>query len=250
MTRRGYFAAVIFLTRTISHKFMIKAILLDFNGVVIDDEKIQMKAYQELLAAEGVELTEEDYLASLGMDDRTFVAAAYERRGKKADASKIDEIVANKASKWREIVGDDLPLFDGIENFVEKMAHEFALGVVSMERRGQIEYVLERAGLARHFSTIVSAEDVSNCKPDPECYRLGFQRLDNVRTSKGHLPMTHDECLVIEDSPPGVLSARNADLPALGVSNTVDAEALRAAGAGAVASDLRDWMPESIRRVF
>lgn len=229
---------------------MIKAILLDFNGVVIDDEKIQMKAYQELLSAEGVELTEEDYLASLGMDDRTFVAAAYERKGKKADAAKIDEIVAGKAAKWREIVGDNMPLFDGIENFVEKMSNEFALGVVSMERRGQIEYVLEKAGLTKHFAAIVSAEDVSNCKPDPECYRLGFQRIDSVRTSQGHLPMTHSECLVIEDAPPGVAAARNADLPVLGVANTVSADDLRAAGAAAIARDLRDWMPESIRRVF
>jgi len=62
--------------------------------------------------------------------------------------------------------------------------------------------------------------------------------------------MTHNDCLVIEDSPPGIVGARKADLPALGVTNTVSAEELRAAGAGAVAIDLRDWMPESIRRVF
>lgn len=62
--------------------------------------------------------------------------------------------------------------------------------------------------------------------------------------------MTHSECLVVEDSPPGVVAARNADLPVLGVANTVSPEALRNAGAGAVAKDLRDWMPESIRRVF
>ena len=229
---------------------MIKSILMDFNGVIIDDEKVQMRAYQELLTPEGVELTEDDYLASLGMDDRTFVAAAYERKGKKADSAKIDEIIAAKFVKWREIVGDDLPLFEGIGNFIEKMSHEFTLGVVSMERRHQIEYVLDKSGLAKHFSTIVSAEDVANCKPDPQCFRIGFGRLDAIRTAKGHLPMTHSECLVIEDSPPGVTAARNADLPALGVTNTVDGDALRAAGAAAVAKDLRDWMPESIRRIF
>jgi beta-phosphoglucomutase-like phosphatase (HAD superfamily) len=62
--------------------------------------------------------------------------------------------------------------------------------------------------------------------------------------------MTHSECLVIEDTAPGIMAAKNADLPALGVTNTVDAATLRAAGAGAIAADLRDWMPESIRRVF
>lgn len=229
---------------------MIKAILFDFNGVIIDDEPIQMRAYQELLSAEGVELTEEDYAASHGMDDRTFVKAAYERGGKTVDEAKSNEIIDAKFGKWREIVGDKLPLFEGIGDFVEKMSHEFALGVVSMERGTQIEHVLERAGLAKHFSVIVSATDVDVCKPDPQCYRAGFNKIDRHRIKQGHLPMTHGECLVIEDTVQGIQAARAADLPVLGVTNTISADELRTAGAGAVAKDLRDWMPESIRRVF
>ncbi len=229
---------------------MIKAILFDFNGVIIDDEPIQMRVYQELLAAEGVELTEEDYAASHGMDDVTFVKAAYERRDKTVDDKKMSEIIDAKFAKWREVVGDDLPLFEGIENFVEKMSHDFALGLVSMERGDQIEYVLDKAGMTKHFSVIVSASDVTACKPDPQCYRAGFNKLDLFRIDQGHLPMTHGECLVIEDTVPGIMSARAADLPALGVANTVSADELRKAGAAAVANDLRDWMPESIRRVF
>ncbi len=229
---------------------VVKAILFDFNGVIIDDEPIQMRAYQELLSAEGVELTNEDYAASHGMDDKTFVRAAYERHGKTVDDAKMKEIIDAKFVKWREIVGDNLPLFPGIGDFVEKMSHEFALGVVSMEKGEQIEYVLEKAGLLKHFSVIVSANEVSACKPDPECYRAGFHDIDLFRIGQGHLPMTHRECLVIEDTVPGIQAARNADLPALGVTNTVDAVSLRSAGAGAIASDLRDWMPESIRRVF
>src|SRR5258708_4365095 len=229
---------------------MIKAIMMDFNGVIINDEPVQMRAYQEILKDESVDLTEADYFSALGMDDRTFVAAAFERVGKKTAPDKIEDIVKAKSAKWKEIVDADLPLFDGIRDFIEKMSREFALGIVSMSRRHEIDFVLEKSGLGKFFSTIVSSEDASKCKPDPECFRVGFQRLDSVRTSQGHLPMTHGECLVIEDSPPGVTGARNADLPALGVTNTVSASELRAAGAGAIATDLRDWMPDSIRRVF
>ena len=229
---------------------MIKAILMDFNGVIINDEPIQMRAYQEILKDNGVELTEADYFASLGMDDRTFVAAAFERAGKTIEKVEIDEIVLAKSAKWKTSVENELPLFEGIDGFVEKMAREFTLGIVSMSGRQEIDFVLNQSGLAKYFSIVVSAADVSKCKPDPECFRVGFRRIDTLRTEQGHLPMTHGECLVIEDSPPGIMGARDADLPALGVTNTVSAAELRAAGAMAVATDLRDWMPESIRRVF
>ena len=229
---------------------MIKAILMDFNGVIIDDEAIQMRVYQDVLGARGVELTEEDYYASLGMDDWTFVRAAYERKGKTADDATCDDVVAEKDGKWLELVADKLPLFEGVEGFVKKAAQDFSLGIVSMAPRQEIEYALDRSGLAKYFSTIVAARDVTACKPDPQCYRLGFRDLDAARTAAGHLPMTHDECLVIEDSPPGVVAARRADLQALGVTNTVTADRLCEAGARAVATDLRDWMPETIRLVF
>jgi beta-phosphoglucomutase len=229
---------------------MIKAILMDFNGVIIDDELIQMRAYQEVLSAEGIDLNEDDYMASLGMDDRTFVAAAYERAGKTVDEAKTAELTSAKLAMWREVVADDLPLFEGVEDFIAKMAREFTLGIVSMSGSNEIEYVLEKGGLRHYFASIVSADDVSNCKPDPEIFRTGFRLVDSSRSAAGHLPITHSECLVIEDSPPGVLGARRADLPVLGVANTVSDDELRKAGAGAVAKDLKDWMPETIRLVF
>lgn len=229
---------------------MIKAILMDFNGVIIDDEPIQMKAYQEILKEEGIEVTEETYLASLGMDDKTFVEAAYERAGKTPETNKVLEVTLAKTNRWRDLIAAEVPLFPGIPNFVEKMSREFALGIVSMAKREEINHVLDITGLGKFFSVIVSAEQVTHCKPHPECYRIGFRELDLARTGSGHLPMTHKDCLVIEDSPPGVISAKTVGLRTLGVTNTVAAEALRNAGAEAVAKNLDDWMPETMRQVF
>jgi HAD superfamily hydrolase (TIGR01509 family) len=229
---------------------MIKGILMDFNGVIINDEPVQMRAYKEVLKGEGIDLTEDDYYASLGMDDKTFTRAAYERAGKTCDEAKVSEITAAKTAAWKTAISRDLPLFEGVENFIAKASQEFALGLVSMAKREEIEHVLMETGLDKYFSILVTAEDVSNCKPDPECFRIGFERLDAHRSATGHHPMTHGECLVIEDSPPGVQAARAADLPALGVTNTVSADRLREAGARAIAKDLRDWFPESIRLVF
>jgi HAD superfamily hydrolase (TIGR01509 family) len=230
---------------------MIKAILMDFNGVIIDDEAIQMRAYQEILAKEDIALTDGDYYSSLGMDDKSFVAAAYERVGRQPETNKVLEITQAKTQRWRrEMVADNVPLFEGIENFVRKMSAEFAVGIVSMAKREEIVFILDKTGLANCFSIIVSAEDVENSKPDPQCYRKGFRLIDLDRIAKGHLPMTHEECLVIEDSPPGAAAGKAAGLPVLGVMNTVQATEMRAAGADWVTKNLDDWMPESVRGVF
>ena len=61
---------------------MIKAILMDFNGVIIDDEPLQMKAYQEILKGEDIDLTEEDYYSCMGMNDEVFLGEIYRRAGK------------------------------------------------------------------------------------------------------------------------------------------------------------------------
>lgn len=229
---------------------MIKAILMDFNGVIINDEPIQHAAYKEIFAADGVDVTDEMYYSRLGMDDKTFVASILEEAGKPADMDRVLEFTAAKTEHWRNIVSDVMPIFDGVENFVRKCSQELSLGIVSMAKREEIDFVLEKVGIADCFSVVVSAESVTACKPDPQCYREGFRELDLARTSQGRLPMVHQDCLVIEDSPPGVQAGRAAGMPVLAVTNTVSAEQLRSAGANAIAKNLNDWFPESMRRVF
>jgi beta-phosphoglucomutase len=229
---------------------MIKALLMDFNGVIINDEPIQMRAYQEILAKEDIALTDADYYECLGMDDRGFVEAAYARTGRTPEPNKVLELVQLKTQKWHEIMADGIPLFENVDNFIRKMAKDFSLGIVSMASRVEVTHILEQTGLSECFGVVVTADEVSRSKPDPECYRIGFRQLDLARITKGHLPMIHSECVVIEDSPAGVQAATAAGLPTLGVTNTVSAEALRAAGAEWIARDLNDWFPESIRRAF
>ena len=229
---------------------MIKAILLDFNGVIINDEPLHMKAYQEILATEGIALSEDHYYASMGMDDETFVAAQYKRAEKDLTSDKTREILQAKTEKWRKLVEKEIPLFDGVENFVRKMEKDFALGIVSMGRREEIDFVLETLDLRGCFSAIVSAENVSVCKPDAECYHKGFNLIDAARTRRGSNPIVHGDCLVIEDAPQGIAAGKSAGLWTLGITNTVSADKLREAGADAVSKSLNDWMPDSIRRVF
>lgn len=229
---------------------MIKALLFDFNGVIIDDEHVQMEAYKEVLADEGIELTEEKYFACLGMNDQVFLKTIFERDGKELSTDKVPSLVEAKTDRWREKVEKQIPLFDGMDEFVKRMANDFTLGLVSMARRSEIDFVMEKTGLGDCFSAIVSSEDVSTIKPNPECYREGFRLVDNARSAAGKSSITRRQCVVIEDSPPGIVAGKGVRLNTLGVTNTVDADQLREAGADAVTDELTDWFPESFRNVF
>ncbi len=229
---------------------MIKAIFFDFNGVIIDDETIQMKAYQEVLSGHQVDLKEEWYFNALGMDDRTFVKAMFERAKRPLTDPVLETVLGAKVDLHRQMIEDELPLFPGVLKFLKAASRHFQIGLVSMANKAEVGYVFERANLSPLFSVVVTAEDSSMCKPAPECYNAGLTKLNELRQRERQLPLLPSECLAIEDSPPGIESARAAGMRTLGVTNTVSAEALRAAGAEIVTASLADWTVDSVKLLY
>lgn len=229
---------------------MIQAVFFDFNGVIIDDEPLQMKAYQEVLGGEGLTVTEADYYGSLGMDDRAFVRAAFERAERELTDEVLGRVIEAKTAAHRKLLEGELPLFPGVITFLKAVKRQHSVGLVSMARRTEIDHVLERAALTNYFDVIVSAEDATACKPDPTCYNNGLEFLNRRRGEAHVIPLRPDECLVVEDSPPGVQSARAAGMRTLGVTNTVSDKALREAGADSVTRSLADWTPDAVHHVF
>ena len=229
---------------------MIKAILFDFNGVIIDDEMLQMKAYQEVFEPYAVPLTEAQYLQALGMDDRTFIRASFAAATKELSDETVEAVLASKTEAHRRLMTDDLPLFPGVKTFLKAASREFNLGLVSMANLNEISYVFEHAGLAPLFAVVVSADDVDVCKPAPDCYLKGLEKLNEYRRAKGLETLQANECVAIEDSPPGIASARAAGMRTVGVTNTVKEAELRAAGADVVTKDLADWTTDAVRLLF
>ena len=112
-----------------------------------------------------------------------------------------------------------------------------------------------RAGLQADAAPVSMCEPVitgaaSACKPAPDCYRRGLEKLNEKRQSERLLPLTASECLAIEDSPPGIESARAVGMRTLGITNTVSEDALRAVGADVVTKSLADWTTDAVRHVF
>ena len=230
---------------------MIQAIFFDFNGVIINDEPLHLKAYQEALAGEGITLTEAEYMTMLGMDDVTFVRTAFERAGKELPDGDGRRVIAREYELHRKMIEDDLPLAPGVVTFVKTCARRYQLGIVSMSSRYGIDYVFERTRLGPAFAVVVSAEDAGGThKPDPTCYKRALELLNEKRRDERRLPLLPNECVVIEDSPPGIEAGRAAGMRTLGVTNTVSEEALRAAGADVVTRSLADWTADAVHHVF
>src|SRR5215208_4406592 len=229
---------------------MIKAIFFDFNGVIIDDETIQMKAYQEVLRGHEIDLQEEWYFSGLGMNDKTFVQAMFQRAKKPLTDPVLETVLGAKTDLHRKMIEDELPLFPGVLTFLKAASRHFPLGLVSMANKTEVGYVFQRANLTPLFTVVVTAEDASVCKPAPECYVAGLMKLNEKRQQERELPLLASECLAIEDSPPGIESARAAGMRTLGVTNTVSDEALRAAGADVVTKSLADWTVDAVKRLY
>jgi beta-phosphoglucomutase len=229
---------------------MIQAIFFDFNGVIIDDERIHLKAYREVLLAYEVPLTDEDYFASLGMDDVAFVRAAYGRARLTVGDEVLNEIIRREHELHREFITNDLPVPAGVVTFIKAAARRYQLGIVSMAERGEIDHVLGLARIAKSFSIVVSAAPGLRHKPAPDCYLRGLELLNERRRAQRQLPLLANECLAIEDAPPGIEAARIAGMRTIGVTSTVPESNLRAAGADIVTPHLSDWFPDAVHHLF
>lgn len=229
---------------------MIKSIFFDFNGVIIDDETIQMNAYREVLKEHDIDLTEEWYFEALGMDDKTFVKAMFQRANKQLSDAAQKSVLDAKSVLHRKMIEDELPLFPGVLTLLKATSRHFSLGLVSMASATEISYVFEQAKLGPLFTVLVMAGDVSVCKPAPDCYQRGLEKLNEHRQGERLLPLLPKECVAIEDSPPGIQSARDAGMYTIGVTNTVREDALRSAGAHVVTRSLADWTVDAVKLVF
>ena len=183
---------------------MHRAILFDFNGVIVDDEPQHCDALIATLATYGYTLDRERYYREyLGFDDRECFRYTFELMGLHPEPAFIAEAIERKATRYDQAIRASLSLVPGSEAFIRAAASEqYRLAVVSGALRREIDLVLDIAGLRQLFEVIVAAEDVAHCKPSPEGYQVAV----------GALGLGADRCVVIEDSLPGLEAAREAGL--------------------------------------
>jgi beta-phosphoglucomutase len=211
-----------------NRRIMLRAVIFDFNGIIVDDEPIHFKLFQRVLGEEGIVLTEEAYYARyLGFDDRGAFMAGFRDNNRPLTDDKLAELVDRKAAYYQLAIRDHVVIFPGVKTLVYELAPKVPLGLASGGLRREITTILTTAGLLNYFLAVVSGEDVKQGKPEPEIFLQVLAKLN----AGGSPKIEPGDCVVIEDSKEGIRGARRAGMKCLAVTNSHPAELLGEADA-------------------
>jgi HAD superfamily hydrolase (TIGR01509 family) len=232
---------------------MIKAVIFDFNGVLVDDEMVHFELFREILAQEGVVVTEREYHEQyMGYDDRGCFAAALGDVGQSFDDRRLDELIKRKAQRYVEIAEKGLRYFPSASETLAALSARWPIAICSGALRSEIEFALERLGRRDQVAAIIAAEDAHKCKPDPAGYLQALEALrSHLRDKQGSAgALDAAECLVIEDTLAGIVAAKTAGMWAVGITHSYHSSQLRQSGADVVVHSLETLTPSWIDSHF
>jgi beta-phosphoglucomutase len=205
---------------------VLQAIVFDFDGVIANSEPLHLKAFQQALAEDGLDLPAAEYYARyLGYDDVGMFEALAKDRGLAMSGGRVAALVSRKGEWMQEMLRTGSVLFPGATDFIREAAAAVPIAIASGALRHEIDDIIDAAGVSDLFSTIVAAGDTPESKPSPAPYRLAFERL---RETSGR-NLDPRRSVAIEDSKWGLESAQGAGLRLVGVTNSYPAHELTGA---------------------
>jgi HAD superfamily hydrolase (TIGR01509 family) len=185
---------------------MIRAVFWDNDGVLVDTEILYFQATRELLCRAGVTLTEALFRQiSLAEGRSVFALAA----AKGVPQEAIDRLHEERNSRYTELLHGGVRIMEGVEETLGELRGKVVLGIVTSSRRVHFDVMHRGTGLPSYFDFVLTREDFTLSKPDPEPYRTAMKRCG----------LTPDECLVVEDSQRGLAAAVAAGIRCLVVPN-------------------------------
>ena len=185
-----------------------RAVLWDMDGTLTDSEEFHWLSWRDTMAGEGIAITRQQFLDTFGWRNDAIIPRML---GKAASAEDIARIGDTKEERYRKLVRERgvLPL-PGVTGWVRRLREDgWRQAIASSAPRLNVEVVLEVLGFKEYFNAMVSAEDVTRGKPDPEVFLKAAARL-GVRPER---------CIVVEDARAGIEAAQNAGMRSIGISH-------------------------------
>jgi HAD superfamily hydrolase (TIGR01509 family) len=209
--------------------------VFDMDGVLFLSSEAHMEAYAKVCAEIGVPCP--DYRTLAGMRTDQAIQKLLAQAGRTANGDELEHWVARKRAHARERLHARPPIDPHTTSTIKKLQQGGALlALASSSSRENVELFLSAAGLTQAFRAVLSGDDLSQGKPDPEIYLRACEALRRPPA----------ECWAVEDSAQGIRSARAAGLRVIGRTGALDAAELRAAGATATIDSLLE-LPELLR---
>jgi beta-phosphoglucomutase len=213
-----------------------KAVLWDMDGVLVDTGRYHLETWQILASEIGVAFSEEQFWSTFG---RRNAEVLRESLGV-SDPSEVDRLIARKEEILRGLIeASHLEPFPGVVSLIEGLrARGFRQAVASSSPRENVLAVLRAADLAHRFDSIITSENVSVGKPNPEVFLVAARSVGVEPT----------RCVVVEDSMVGVQAAKAAGARCIAVTNTWSASEL--AAADVVVSSLEQVCPDDVEALL
>jgi len=189
---------------------MPRAVLWDLDGTLVDSAEFHWLSWRDTMAAEGVSLTYRQFLDTFGQKNDRILPGWL---GPGAGADRIRRVGDAKEAEYRRLASvHGLTALPGASSWVRRLhAQGWQQAIASSAPGENVGVMLRALALDGMFEAIVSAEDVTRGKPDPQVFLAAAERLGVPR----------DRCIVVEDAAVGVQAARSAGMRCIGVSRAV-----------------------------
>jgi beta-phosphoglucomutase len=207
---------------------MIKGVLFDMDGVLVDSEPFICKAAIMMFEELGVKVLPEDFLPFVGMGENRYIGGVAENHGIKVNIEKVKE---RTYEIYEIIVKGKLSALPGVHEFISECQKKgLKLALATSADSVKMEVNLKEIGLEHNlFHSVVSGQDVENKKPFPDIYIKAAERIG----------LEPHECLVVEDAVSGIQAGKSAGCKCLAVTSSFDSSSLHEA----------DWICDSLLNV-